>query len=149
MSSPREDLFEAYHSAVNSVGAAAVPLYLLALADCEDAIVQSLEHWSFSLLKLASESAEQEGSESYASAQLYLTLCQVVDESPWTSEALRAQAVYDGADRLGNAARHSQGAEDEPYERARAILIGVLAPQLADIAESHLQARIRWSMEHR
>ena len=141
MSSPREDLFEAYHSAVNSVGAAAVPLYLLALADCEDAVLERLEAWDYTRLKLASAGLEDD--------LLHEVLCEVVDESPWTSEAHRAQAVYDGADRLGNAARHLQEDEDDPRERARAILIGVLAPQLADIAESLRHASVRWSMEHR
>ena len=146
MSSPREDLFEAYHSAVNSVGAAAVPLYLLALADCEDAVLERLEDWPHWQLKHASNPG---AGHDVATDLLHKALCEVVDESPWTSEPHRAQAVYDGADRLGNAARHLPEDEDEPRERARAILVGVLAPQLADIAESHLQARVRWSMEHR
>ena len=146
MTDPREDLFEAYQSAVNSVGAAAVPLYLLALADCEDAIVQSLEDWPHWQLKHASNPG---AGHDVAADLLHKVLCEDVDESPWTSEAHRAQAVYDGADRLGNAARHLPEDEDEPRERARAILIGVLAPQLADIAESVRHARARWSMEHR
>jgi len=149
VSSPREDLFEAYHSAVNSVGEAAVPLYLLALADCEDAVVERLEGWQYWLLKRASEGEGEGAMGPGALDLLHEVLCEVVDNSPWTSEAHRAQAVYDGADRLGNAARHLPEDEDGPRERARAILIGVLAPQLADIAESHRHARVRWSMEHR
>jgi hypothetical protein len=140
VSSPREDLFEAYHSAVNSVGAAAVPLYQQALADCEDAVLERLADWDYTRLKLASAGLEQD--------LLHEMLCEVVDKSPWTS-AHRAQAVYDGADRLGVAAEHLQGDEDGPCQQASAILTGTLVWQLADIAESHLQARIRWSMEHR
>jgi hypothetical protein len=136
-----EDLFEAYHSAVNSVGFTAVPLYKRAVEDCEDAVLELLEDWDNEDLRLASTGLLDD--------RLEDLLWEVLDGNRWVFMPYQAQAVYDGADRLGIAAELVEGCEDHPEPKAMAILRGVLSPQLRDMADNILQPRLRWAMENR
>jgi hypothetical protein len=141
MKASTESLFEAYHSAVNSVGAAAVPLYKQAVQDCEDSIVEVLEGWDFDVLRLAASGMRDD--------LLHDLLCETVDNSRWSFITYQAQAVYDGADRLGIAAEHLEGDENGVEEQAFRILFGVLASSIEGIV-SHVRAnRVAWAMENR
>lgn len=135
MKASTERLFEAYHAACNAVGDAAIPLYKQALADCEACIVEALESWETPVLRSAAS-----GMEGWILEDL---LEEIVDNSrfAWTFEGFQAQAVFDGADRLGIAAQHLDAHADTPCEQARQILTGVFHPQLEGMAESVLQAR--------
>jgi hypothetical protein len=136
-----EDLFEAYKSAIDSVRAAAVPLYERAVEDCEDAVLGLLEDWDNEDLRLASTGLLDD--------RLEDLLWEVLDGNRWVFTTHQAQAVFDGADRLGIAAELVEGCEDHPEPKAMAILRGVLSPQLRDMADNILQPRLRWAMENR
>ena len=136
-----EDLFEVYHAAVNSVGKAASPLFQRACEDCEDAVLERLEDWDTRDLSLASAGLLDD--------RLEDILWDVLDGNRWVFITYQAQAVFDGADRLGIADQFLEGDEPTPEVRAFGILHGWLSPQLRDMADNILQSRLRWAMENR